>query len=41
MNNYHGYCRRQSGSTTSDLIEVGAALAIALLLGWAILQVMA
>ena len=34
MNGYTGYTR-SNGSITSDLLEIGAAFAIALLLAWA------
>jgi len=34
---YTGYCRRQTGSISSDLFEIGCAFAIALLLGYAMI----
>jgi hypothetical protein len=40
MNSFkRGYYRKQGGSIKSDLIEIGAAFTVTLLLGWAVLTV--
>jgi len=35
MRQYHGYCRRQTGSIGSDLFEIGCAFGLTILIGWA------